>query len=311
MDDARGARGLVTDMDGPCAALVGAGREERPETEQAIRALDQADDAGLFQPHLLQKHLTVLIFLDLSDFRFGFRRNHQDFRLLVTDRFADLFDVGIALGGGSLVHVADIHHRLVGQQEQVPGHLGLFRIFRHDGPAGFALQQDLPVTEQQRQEFLRILVTAGRRLFLDLLDAVFHRLQVLDLQFHIHDLLVPDRIDGPVHVDDVPVVETTEDMEDGVRLPDIGKELVAKTFPLAGPLDEAGDVDDFHRGGDGPLRLADLRQHLQAPVRHVGGTDVRFNGAEREIGALGLAGADTVEQGGFPDVRESDDTAFE
>ena len=93
---------------------------------------------------------------------------------------------------------------------------------------------------------------------------------------------------------DVPVVETTEDMQDGIGFPDIRQELVSEAFPLGGALHQAGDVHDFHRRRDGPLRLADLGQYLQPLVRYVGGPDIRLDGAERIIGALSLPGADAV-----------------
>ena len=61
----------------------------------------------------------------------------------------------------------------------------------------------------------------------------------------------------------------------------------------------------------GLVKGASKGEGLEALVRDIGGAEVRLNGAEREIGALGLARADTIEKGGFSDVRKSDYTAFE
>ena len=51
VDDTGGLGGLIAYADGPCTALVGTGREEGLESQQAVGALDEADDAGLFQAH--------------------------------------------------------------------------------------------------------------------------------------------------------------------------------------------------------------------------------------------------------------------
>ena len=78
-------------------------------------------------------------------------------------------------------------------------------------------------------------------------------------------------------------------MQYGIALPDIGKELVAHTFTVARTLDETCDIDNLNRRRNGPLWIANLRKHLQPPVRHVRRAQIRLNSTEREIGALGLA----------------------
>ena len=93
---------------------------------------------------------------------------------------------------------------------------------------------------------------------------------------------------------DIAVVKAAEHVQDGVGLTDVGQELVAQALALGSALHQAGDIHDLHRGRNGALGLADLRKHLQALVRNVGGTHVGVDGAEREVGALGLPGAYTV-----------------
>ena len=46
-------------------------------------------------------------------------------------------------------------------------------------------------------------------------------------------------------MDDVAVVEATEDVQDGVGLTDIGKELVSKALALGRAFHQAGDVHDL------------------------------------------------------------------
>ena len=80
---------------------------------------------------------------------------------------------------------------------------------------------------------------------------------------------------------DVVVDERPEDEHDRVDFADVGEELVAETFALAGSLDESADVDDLDRGVDGLLRLRHRRQLVEAIVGHLGHTDVGVLRGER------------------------------
>ena len=275
-----------------------------------IGALDQAHHAGILQSQFFEEHLAVFIVLYFSDFRFCLGGDDQDFRILFAHRFADRIHIGIALGGGGIVHVADIHHRFIGKQIKLLGHLLLVGIQELHATAVLALVEGGLVTEQQLQEFLGFLIAAGRGLFLHLCDAGFDHLQILDLQFRIHHFLVADRIHTAVHVDHVAIVKTAEHVQDGIGFADVGQELVAQAFPLAGALYQTGDIHDIDRGGHDALGLAHLGQHFQPFIGHVGGTQVRLDGTEREIGALGLARAHAVEKGRLAHIRQSHNPAL-
>ena len=111
---------------------------------------------------------------------------------------------------------------------------------------------------------------------------------------------------------DVAVLETAQDVDDGVGFADIGEELVAQALAAAGAAHQAGDVDEFQAGGHGFLRFADGRQHAQARVGHGDAADVGLDGAEGVVGGLGRGGGgERVEEGGFADVGEADDAAVE
>ena len=208
--------------------------------------------------------------------------------------FAYGFHIGVAGGRRCLIHIAHVHDGLVGKEIEVFCHLLFLGVFRHYGAAGQALLQGFPITEQEREEFPGFFVSAGGGLFLHLLDAVFHRFQVFYLEFGIHHFLVTHRVYGAIYMHDIVVVEATEHVQDGVGLADVGQELVAQPLALGSALHQAGDIHNLHRGGDGALGLANLRKHLQALVRNIGGPHVGVDGTEREIGALGLPGAYTV-----------------
>ena len=90
----------------------------------------------------------------------------------------------------------------------------------------------------------------------------------------------------------------------------MGEELVAQALAAAGARDEAGDVHELNGRRDGFLRVGKLAQHAQPRVGHGDDAVVRVNRTERVVRRLRLAGAgDGVEEGGLPDVGESDDSS--
>jgi len=100
-------------------------------------------------------------------------------------------------------------------------------------------------------------------------------------------------------------------MHDGIGLADVGEELVAEAFALGGTGDEAGDVDEFDDGRLHALRLDDFGQLGHTLVRHLDDADVRFDGAERVVGGIDAGLGQGVEEGGFADVGQADDAAFQ
>ena len=101
------------------------------------------------------------------------------------------------------------------------------------------------------------------------------------------------------HVHDVLVVKAADHVDDGVRLADVGQELVAQALALAGALDKAGDVHELDDRRGLLLGLIHLRQLVQPLVRHGHHAHVGVDGAEGVVGALGPGVGDGVEQGGL------------
>ena len=120
------------------------------------------------------------------------------------------------------------------------------------------------------------------------MHASFYGFQVLDLKFGVDDFLVADRIDAAVDVDDVRVVETTDYVENGIRLAYICKKLVSKTFTFAGTAYKACDVDDVDRGWNDAARMDDVLKDSEAFVRNVGGAQVWIDCAEWKVRSLCL-----------------------
>ena len=74
-------------------------------------------------------------------------------------------------------------------------------------------------------------------MLLDTLNAALHSLEVFQLQFSVNNLFVSHGVNGAVYMNDVGIVKTAENVDDGVALADIAEELVAKTLALRGTFD--------------------------------------------------------------------------
>ncbi len=141
-------------------------------------------------------------------------------------------------------------------------------------------------------------------------DAAFDGLEIRQRQLGVDDVDVTQRIDVAADVHDVVVLETAHHHADGIGLADVGEKLVAQPLALRGAGDQPGDIDEFHGGGHHALRLDDLREPVEARVRHRHDTDVRIDGAERVVLRLDARLGQGVEQGGLAHVGQPDDTAF-
>jgi hypothetical protein len=111
---------------------------------------------------------------------------------------------------------------------------------------------------------------------------------------------------------DVRVLETAQHVDDRVDLADVGEELVAQALPLRRATHQAGDVDEFQRGGDDFDRLADLGEHIQPRIGHADAADVRLDRAERVVRRLRRGGrGQRIEKRRFADIRQPDNAAVE
>ena len=220
--------------------------------------------------------------------------------------FGDGFDFsGVFVAGGQVV-LADVHgidDRLAGEEAEVFD--GLNFVFGEvDGAGGVAFFED--GEDLFEGVDFRLEVFVGFGFFAGSLDALFDLGEIGEGELHVDDLDVAQGIDGFVDVGDVVVVETADDVDDGVNLADVGKELVAEAFAFTGALDEPGDVDEFVSRGEDVFGAGDFGEDFQARVGNADHADVGFDGAKGEVGRLRLGiGDDGVEEGGFPDVWQS------
>ena len=136
---------------------------------------------------------------------------------------------------------------------------------------------------------------AGFFLFFDRADTALDCFQIFNLKVCVDDILVANRIDTPVNMRHVVIVETSEYMYDGIGITDIAQEFVAQSFAFRGAFHQAGDVDYFYCSRDDPSWVVYFCQCDEAFVGDCDDTDVRFDGAKWKISCLGAGARKTVE----------------
>ncbi len=82
---------------------------------------------------------------------------------------------------------------------------------------------------------------------------------------------------------DIAILKNAHHFGDHGHLANIGQEFIAQAFAGSGALDQAGDVDKLHDGGNDLFASRDFRKGFQARVRHGDNAHRRIDGAERII----------------------------
>ena len=178
------------------------------------------------------------------------------------------------------------------------------------GPGAQTLLQDGLVLQQDLHGTFGLLVPAHDSLLLGLGKAVLDGFEVLELQLGIDDTLVAHRVDRTIDMGNVIVLETTEHMNNGVRVADVGQKLVAQPLAFRGTFHQSGDIDDLDSGGNHPLGIVDLREPNEPLVGNGDDAHVGLDRTERKIRRLRLGVGQAVEKGRFTHVGQPHDTAL-
>ena len=210
----------------------------------------------------------------------------------------------------SLINVANVEHRLGRKQEQIAGSLLLLLAVKLHAAGRASLAKGLLISHQHLVFHLGILVVANLGNLLHAADAVLNSLEVLNLQLSIDNLLIPHGVNTAVNVHHIVIVEAAQHVENSICLTDVGQELIAQSFALAGALHQSGNINNLHRGGHHAPRVDYLGQLVKAFVRHSDYAHIRLYCAEREICCLCLGIAQTVEKGRFAHIWQADNTAL-
>ena len=205
-------------------------------------------------------------------------------------------------------HVGQVEDRLHREEEERPQRGTLLGLPLERAELHAVLERGLRPGEHLALE--DGLLVAGARFLGDAVRVAGHGLEVRHRQLELEDLDVPQGVDRRL-ARNVALVEALNHLEQRVGLLQMPQELVPDPLALRSALGQAGDVDDADLRGDDLLGLDVAVDHLEPVVRHVHLGHVRLDGAEGVGRPLGPGSGGGVEDGGLPDVRESDDSAGE
>lgn len=224
--------------------------------------------------------------------------------------FPHFFDVGISIDCTGLIDVADVHDRLVGEQEKIVGDFLFVFGLECYRACGFSLFEGLFIAAQYLVGQFGCFVAAGLCLFLYPAYAAFDGFEVFELQFVVDDFFVPHGVDRAIDMRNIVVVETSQNVQYGIGLAYVGKKFIAEAFSLTGTLYQPGYIDDFDRRGDDALRVYQLGQFIEPVVGYGDNTHIGFDGAKGEVCRLRFGVGQTVEKRRFTHVGQADYTAL-
>ena len=108
------------------------------------------------------------------------------------------------------------------------------------------------------------------------------------------------------------ILKAADHFDDGGAFADVGKELVAEPFALAGAAHKPGDVNEIHAGVNGFLGLRLGCQGVNALVGNGDRRLVGLDGAEGIVGGLRILRLGKgVEESGFAHIGQADDADAE
>ena len=306
VDDARGLRGGVAPMDRPGADLLGAGGEVALQAEQRVGRAGHHRQRRLGHAERLE-HLAAVLGGELGELRLDLGADDDHLAAVGGGVLADGGDTRPRAVHVGLVHVADVEHRLRGDEAE-GAHRERLLGGELEAADRAAFVQALEAAPEDLDAKLRLLV-AGAGLPAGLVEGALDLLQVGEHQLGADRVDVAERVDRAGDMHDVVVLEAADDLKDRVDLADVREELVAEALPGACAGDEAGDVDEPHRGGDHLLGLDQRLDAGEARIGHRHDAHIGLDGAEGVVLRLDASGGQGVEEGALADIGQADDAA--
>ena len=259
------------------------------------------------QSHRLQKLNSVRL-VETGDFRFDRRANGNHRRTFRCRELVQAIQVRVIFKP-ILGHIRHIHRGLDRHQAKRREHLFFFCAQAQTARRlGFIQMRQQLVVERNKLDCILI---PGPGLLAVTMMRLFDGRQISQRQLGDDHFNIRQRVDTAGHVHDVFVFKTTHHVDDGVRLPNIGQELVTQSFTLAGARDQTGDVDELDDGRHHSLRLDDGGKLRHARIRHLDDADIGLDRAERIVLGRNARFGQRVEQGGLADIGQTDDAAFQ
>jgi hypothetical protein len=144
------------------------------------------------------------------------------------------------------------------------------------------------------------------RLLLQILERLLDEFDILNPQLLADDSQVTDGVNVTLDVNDLSIVETSNDLENGVDSTNMGQEGVTKTSTSGGTAGQTGNIIDGQIGRNLGLGLVVLTQPVKSLIRNDDLGLLRVNGSIRKVGGVTKARfGDSLEQCGLADVCET------
>ena len=291
-------------LESPRAALLGARSQEGLQIQQTVGGLDEAAHAALLEAQVFKEHLLLFVALEFRNIGLDGGSHNKHLGILVTHGRLHSVDILVATDNRFLIHIADVEHRLGGEEHQVAGNL-LLALVELDRAGALAGEKGLPVEVHHFDELLGTRVATCLPLFHLLFVTVLDGLEVFELQLQVYRVLVAHRVHRAIHMSDIVVVEAAQHMDDGVATPYVGQELVAQPLPLRGSSHQARNIHNLHRGGYHAGRALHLHQLRQSLVGNGDDAHIGLYRAEGKIRRLRFSIAQTVEKGRLAHVGQT------
>ena len=112
-------------------------------------------------------------------------------------------------------------------------------------------------------------------------------------------------------MNNVVVFKATHHIDGGIGFSDMRQKFIAQTFARARTRNQARDIDKFDDGRKCALWHHNLCELLQTGVRHFHDTHIGFDRAKRIVFSRNTGFGQGVEQGGFANVGQAHDAAFQ
>ena len=110
-------------------------------------------------------------------------------------------------------------------------------------------------------------------------------------------------------MDNIVISKTPCNMSNGVCFADMAEEFVPEPLSIGGASNEACDIYELDHGGDGALRIDDLREYGESWIGNRCYPRIRVDRGERIVLSWDLATGERVEQRRLTDVRQPNDAA--
>ena len=120
-------------------------------------------------------------------------------------------------------------------------------------------------------------------LFGDFGNSSVQNFDIREDQLQIDGFDISGRIDRSVYMNDIVIFKTTDNMYDGIYFTDIGKELVAQAFTLAGTLYKTCNINKFDGGWCYLLCVIQFTQFHNSFIGNSNNTYVWVDGCKRIV----------------------------